>query len=249
MRPPLSPTAPLAFNFSASRITDLFWPAQKAFPHPGILAGRDHNARSLLLLLLTAVLGLMGVETSHGAPGRFSMTGSLTNPRNAHKATLLQSGKVLAAGGYSGSTSGTSVLASAEVYDPGTGTWSLTGSMATARYRHTVTSLSNGNVLVAGGRDASGRLASAEVYNPATGSWSTTGSLASARAFHTATLLPSGKVLAAGGLDAVNAELYDPGAGTWSTTAMSSRRVTFRPRPCYRTGKSCSQAGWITSLA
>ena len=45
-----------------------------------------------------------------------------------------------------------------------TGTWTATGSLATARYRHTATLLSNGLVLLAGGVGSSGYLASAELY-------------------------------------------------------------------------------------
>jgi len=59
-------------------------------------------------------------------------------------------------------------LASAELYDPATGTWSLTGSPNTARKDHAATLLPNGMVLVTGGARGYGNapLASAELYNP-----------------------------------------------------------------------------------
>ena len=102
------------------------------------------------------------------------------------------------------------------------GTWTATGSLATARDDHTATLLPNGKVLVAGGYDGSGTLASAELYDPASGTWTATGSLATARYRHTATLLPNGKVLVAGGSDnsgaLASAELYDPASGTWTAT-------------------------------
>ena len=109
----------------------------------------------------------------------WSATGSLGTARDDHTATLLPNGKVLVAGGENGS----GALASAELYDPATGTWSATGSLATARDYHTATLLPNGKVLVAGGFNGSGDLASAELYDPATGTWSATGSLATARDF------------------------------------------------------------------
>ncbi len=65
----------------------------------------------------------------------------------SHTATLLPDGKVLVAGG----NYDTVILATAELYDPATGRWTATGSMAEERHSHTATLLPNGKVLVAGG--------------------------------------------------------------------------------------------------
>ncbi len=157
------------------------------------------------------------------ATGSWSATGSMTTPRFVYTATLLPNGKVLAAGGHSG----TGVLSSAELYDPAAGTWSATGSMSTPRCVHTATLLANGKVLAAGGQPCDGSGASitgAELYDPAAGTWSATGSMSTPRFGHTATLLANGKVLVAGGSTGccgfafTSAELYDPAAGTWSAT-------------------------------
>jgi hypothetical protein len=86
--------------------------------------------------------------------------------------------------------------------DPASGTWTVTGSLNTARYAHTATLLPNGMVLVAGGIDSSlNHLNSAELYDPVSGTWTVTGSLNTARDLHTATLLYNGMVLVTGGAD------------------------------------------------
>ncbi|WP_367616343.1 kelch repeat-containing protein [Corallococcus exercitus] len=152
----------------------------------------------------------------------WTSTGSMTSSRYAFTATLLPNGKVLAAGGYNDDTS--EFVATAELYDPATGTWSQTGSMATRRAGHTSTLLPDGRVLVAGGSRGTA-LATAEVYDPASGSWSGTGSMMGARDSHTATRLPDGRVLVTGGYRVgplATAELYDPTTGTWSQTAPMS---------------------------
>jgi N-acetylneuraminic acid mutarotase len=163
-------------------------------------------------------LALTCLASTAMAQNGFGPTGSMATARSVQTATLLPNGKILVAGGV---TSGFFLRASAELYDPASGTWSATGSMATARSSHTATLLPNGKVLVAGGF-AGGAVASVELYDPSSGTWSATGSMATARRGHTATLLPNGKVLVAGGLGSsssvASAELYDPATGTWSAT-------------------------------
>ena len=139
----------------------------------------------------------------HGRFRCFGDTGSLGAARSRHTATLLPNGKVLVAGGYY-IQPGQVALASAELYDPASGTWSITGeSLATARYEHTATMLPNGKVVVAGGSNAHPQvhtLRERGTYDPASGTWTATVGLIAARKNHTATLLLSGKVLVAGGI-------------------------------------------------
>ena len=70
---------------------------------------------------------------------------------------------MLVAGGLG---SNQSSLADAEIYDPATGTWTVIGSLNNARCLYTMTLLSDGRVLVAGGKNNDGILATAEAFNP-----------------------------------------------------------------------------------
>jgi N-acetylneuraminic acid mutarotase len=169
-------------------------------------------------------------ELYNPATGTWANASSMSTPRFEHTATLLPNGKVLVTGGSSGKfTHGTTTLNSAELYNPQTGTWSITGSMNTARRNHTATLLTNGKVLVAGGAfdgiSIHTALSDAELYDPKSNTWNKTGSMKGARYWHTATLLPNGNVLVAGGIDSSHlnsAELYSPQTGTWTTTGSMS---------------------------
>jgi hypothetical protein len=161
------------------------------------------------------------------ASGAFSVTGSMAAARAGATATLLPGGKILIAGGYRVEGAMTVAEASAELYDPASGTFSVTGSMAEARYRHTATLLADGRVLVAGGTGDRATLASAELYDPVSGTFGPAGSMTTARVGHTATRLGNDQILIAGGSQAVapadatylaSAELYDPAGGTFTAT-------------------------------
>src|SRR5436190_14266364 len=126
--------------------------------------------------------------------GTWASTGSLATNRAYHTATLLPNGMVLVTGGFSRLHSDIPGTVSAELYDPKSGTWTATGSLAHGRYFHTATLLPNGKVLVAAGYGGFvlRSLKSAELYDPASGVWTVTDNLAEARHSHTATLLPNG---------------------------------------------------------
>jgi N-acetylneuraminic acid mutarotase len=107
---------------------------------------------------------LSSSEVYDPATGTWTNTGSLNTARYFHTATLLPNNKVLVAGG-SGSSSGINTfLASSEVYDPASGSWTTTASLNTAREYHTATLLNNGVVLVTGGYNSGLSLASTELY-------------------------------------------------------------------------------------
>jgi N-acetylneuraminic acid mutarotase len=154
---------------------------------------------------------------------------SMVTNRMAHTATMLANGKVLVTGGRYGSPTDFRTLASSELFDPSSGTWTATGSLLTPRNQHTATLLPNGKVLVAGGSHSAStssnssagmRLSSAELYDPVTGLWSVTGSMSTYRDGHSATLLLNGKVLATSGDSYLqSSELYDPATGKWVLTA------------------------------
>jgi len=150
----------------------------------------------------------------------WSPTTPMSVPRTGHTATLLPGGKVLITGGVAGKTT-SSILSSQELYDPTTGSWTVTASLTTTRCWHTATLLMNGNVLTTGGLTSSDELVgTAEIYNPTTGISTPTRPLLNARGYHSATLLPDGTVLVMGGFKNgyyASAELYNPLTETWTS--------------------------------
>lgn len=143
-------------------------------------------------------------------PG-WTLTGELNVARYGHTATLLQNGKVLVVGG--------DLAGTAELYDPATGTWSLTGSLLVPLLDVlTAERLPDGSVLVIGD-------GTSERYDPASGTWTFAGRAIADSS--NATALLDGRVLIAGGWGdydgnvfkeeaSRSASIYDPRTGTWS---------------------------------
>jgi WD40 repeat protein len=160
--------------------------------------------------------------------GSFQPGGDMTIGRTGHTATLLKSGKLLIAGGWTGRYN---VRRSAELYDPATGVFTPTGDMVIERAGNTAALLPDGRVLIVGGEDRSeDALASAELYDPATGKFIRTGDMTEPRGEATATALRNGKVLIVGGGSGHypsqnvyrSAELYDPATGKFTSTGQMS---------------------------
>lgn len=181
---------------------------------------------------------------SQSPTSAWTATGTMIDGRIFFTATLLPDGKVLVVGGFRNGD-GTGPLASAELYDPSTASWTATGKMLQARAGHTATLLPDGSVLVAGGGTSpSDTVRSAESYDPSTESWSATGSMTNARGSHTATLLPDGWVLVAGGGVGISssgieasAELYDPKRRSWAATGRMRDARTLQTATLLADGK------------
>ena len=205
---------------------ELYDPVSGTFTPAGSYVGRsgcDFCAPSVLLTDGTVLFpGQYPAQVYDPATDAFSPAGMMIHDHST--ATVLPNGQVLFAGGEE-----LGRLADAELYNPTTHTFVLTGSMASRRVWHTLSLLPNGIALVTGGETETcsgagcwfaGSLPSAELYDPAAGAFFATGSMAADRETHTATLLKDGKLLVAGGVSyggigifrgsLASAELYSP---------------------------------------
>src|SRR5882672_9150478 len=204
-------------------IAELYDPTAGTFTATGSM-GAPHLGQTATLLQNGQVL-IAGGETAKAelfnpSTGAFVATGSMTVSRSGHTATLLPDGRVLIAGGVQDFGPGTVPIplgpgvASAELYDPMSGTFTPTGSMSEGRTGHTATLLADGTVLV------TGTDSTAELFSPTTETFSVVGTLSTGlRA--TATLRNDGTVLVAGGRSRGSlaaANLFAPESGGFVAT-------------------------------
>ncbi|OLC70554.1 MAG: hypothetical protein AUH78_20485 [Gemmatimonadetes bacterium 13_1_40CM_4_69_8] len=158
-------------------------------------------------------------------PG-FVPAGEMSVFRSGVEATAIGNGTVLVSGG----AGAPGALASAELWDPVTGSFSSAGTMTVERKGHRATLLPDGRVLISGGFSNSGVVQTGEFWDPPSQTFGSAVNMVDARALHSATLLSNGQVLLVGGLNFPggnlgSAELYDPSGNAFvATGSMATAR-------------------------
>lgn len=228
---------------------ELYDPATGVFTVTGSMSSLHtcavllNTGRVLMVLPTSANAELYDPSTgTFGAAGDYA---GLTGGFSTTTATSLANGRVLIAAG----TSSPGPVydphpVSAQLFEPLTGMFSLTGAMAhpDAYSGRSATPLTNGKILFAGGLVIGNSqpytgYSDGELYDPSTGSFTASGNLIHPRSEHTATLLPDSRVLITGGIGAdaqsaafydydQSAELYDARGGTFRLAGnMTTARV------------------------
>ena len=173
--------------------------------------------------------GTPTAEIYNPKKGLWQSAGKMSTLRYFFAATALPDGNILVEGGCNKGNCGT-VAKTAELFNPSTRTWALTGSLKTGRDYHTATLLGDGRVLVTGGYTVQGASNSVEIYDPVTATWSVAASMNYGRALHSATALSDGRAIVAGGLalylPSDLSEIYDPAMNVWSITgSLNTKRA------------------------
>ncbi len=218
-------------DFNRPTSAELYDPATGTFSATGSMTvARDYATATLLLdgrVLFAGgasgnpALPLASAELYDPRTGTFTATGSMTVDRDGAVAVLLQDGRVLVAGGWvdAGDNSETET-ASAELYDPQSGTFTATGAMSARGAVPTAVLLPDGRVLVIGGRALPTALegrTTAELYDPTSGTFTSAGAMVTPRTRPEAIELRDGRILIAGGaIVPETPELYDPARATFT---------------------------------
>jgi Kelch motif protein len=176
--------------------------------------------------------------------------------RAFHNSVTLQDGRIMIIGGITGPFGtgpyNTKVLNDAEIYNQGSGVWTVTPPMSAYRAGSTATVLPDGRVFVAGGTkgDSQNRLFSVddilttslrttEIYNPASNTWSAGPNMPEPKAGAVAVTLDNGEIMIAGGITFVtifgipfpdfsdNVAFYNPTTNTFRSKTMREKRALF----------------------
>lgn len=205
---------------AALRTCELYDPATNRFTAAGsMVTGRAGHTATLLndgrvlvcggsTNLTDATAAIFGTQRSceiyNPSTNTWSGAARMSRVRLGHAATLLPNGRVLVCGGATVNFILPGVTSTAEIYNPSNNSWSGTGSMSYSAGAHSIVSLADGRVLVAGGAALQSltNITStnrASIYSPSSGSWTNVANLANSRALPGLVQVPDGRVLAIGG--------------------------------------------------
>ncbi|HET8628644.1 MAG TPA: kelch repeat-containing protein [Thermomicrobiales bacterium] len=227
------------FSGETLATAEIYDPARDTWTATGgmALARLRHTATRLADGRILVAGGLAGPPTDlvataeteiyDPATGHWAAAAPMSVPRSLHTAAPLANGQMLVIGG------GGSLATMAERYDPAANRWLATAPVPApigdpaSRSQYSITALSNGQALLAGGqvlvpRTTDGRypvptpLADTARYDPAGDRWITDAPLSTPRTLHQAARLPDGRVLVVGPdrrtPDADSSEIYTPPA-------------------------------------
>jgi hypothetical protein len=160
-------------------------------------------------------------------------TNNLRRGRDGHAATVLANGLVLFSGGEAWSQNGAVCTGgselSAELFDPATVTFALTGSTKYGHWHHRSVTLTNGQALISG-TELGGSFSSMELYDPVAGTWSYVSSPEGERAHPALARLPGGAAMLFGGANTLGTVMkttmvYTFGTGWAPGAPMASARI------------------------
>jgi uncharacterized protein YjbI with pentapeptide repeats len=159
---------------------------------------------------------LASAEIYDPVAGTFTPTGNMTTARGNHSSALLYTGQILVAGGLTGPGTGLVLTATAELYNPGTGTFTPTANMSIARGHYAGIVLDDGTDFISGGATLPAGI-NADIYNPVTQTFSVSGNFTAAQTGMREAVAPDGTVLLASGVNNAvpavtvpNSELFYP---------------------------------------
>ena len=171
-------------------------------------------------------LGLLATskaELYDPATQRWTTTTPLHTPRWSLDAITLPNGKALFAGGAA-AFSVAPALATAEVYDPETGTFAYThNTLSVGRQSFGISLLQNGQVLLSGGNTTGNNLngsgtTAVDIYDATTNEFRPVASMHEGRALHAQVTLRDGRVVVIGGAQ-TSSEIYTPVLDSWTVLA------------------------------
>jgi len=169
----------------------------------------------------------------------FEPAGSMNQARLFLTLSMLEDGRVLAAGGDSQITS--------EIYNPQSNSWGDIAPMIDKRYCAAAAELEDGRIIMSGGLTDGSVLSSSEIYDPSVNSWSAGPMMSSPRARFGLTVV-DGEVFAVGSWSTLGAESscdsYNPETNKWTQEDQMAKARGMHGQVLLTNGSIMVMGGW-----